>query len=185
MGQEPEIPREIVTACVVARVVAVVSAIMQLVGASRIALNNVGAFDLLTLPGTLINTLLGPVAVYLLTLILLLAAFLLMCALVVGVGLFGLSRLGAANDRLDAMYAEDLTPITALGEVDSDLERDRQLLLQLDGMLGNARQLRNQLVHRRIHGLKLRFDLILLFGGIGQLLLDCGTFRFRLIQLLF
>ena len=61
----------------------------------------------------------------------------------------------------------------------------RQLLLQLDGMLGNARQLRNQLVHRRIHGLKLRFDLILLFGGIGQLLLDCGTFRFRLIQLLF
>src|SRR4051794_30162707 len=61
----------------------------------------------------------------------LLAGFLLMCALVVGVGLFGLSRLGAANDRLDSMYADDLTPITALGAVDSDLERERQLLLQL------------------------------------------------------
>jgi methyl-accepting chemotaxis protein len=61
----------------------------------------------------------------------LLAGFLLVCLLVVAVGVFGLSRLGATQDRMNAMYADTLVPIDELATVQSATERSGALVMAL------------------------------------------------------
>jgi methyl-accepting chemotaxis protein len=61
----------------------------------------------------------------------LLVGFLLVCLLVVAVGVFGLSRLGATQDRMTTMYADTLVPIDELASVQAATERSGALLLAL------------------------------------------------------
>jgi methyl-accepting chemotaxis protein len=61
----------------------------------------------------------------------LLAGFLLVCLLVVGVGVFGLSQLGATQDRMNSMYVDTLVPIDELASVQAATERSGALVLAL------------------------------------------------------
>lgn len=78
----------------------------------------------------------------------LISAFLVMCALVFGVGLFGLSRLGVTQERVDSLYDEVAMPLDNLGSVHLRLERSGRLLdemfLQPDkaGMAQVAQQIK-------------------------------------------
>jgi methyl-accepting chemotaxis protein len=61
----------------------------------------------------------------------LIVGFLLVCLLVVAVGVFGLSQLGATQDRMNAMYSDTLVPIDELATVQSATERSGALVLAL------------------------------------------------------
>jgi methyl-accepting chemotaxis protein len=61
----------------------------------------------------------------------LIAAFLPVCALVLGVGLFGLGELGNGHARMQGLYADELLPVKDLGDVDADLQQADLLVLEL------------------------------------------------------
>ena len=61
----------------------------------------------------------------------LLSGFVLVCLLLVGVGVFGLSSLSAAHDRMNGLYQDELLPIAYLGEVDADLRQSEGLVFRM------------------------------------------------------
>src|ERR1700750_17886 len=75
----------------------------------------------------------GPLAAFrnLRTAAKLLVGFLLVGALGVGVGLFGLSSLAGSQQRMEGLSADELLPIRTLGEIDGNLQEARQLILSL------------------------------------------------------
>ena len=60
-----------------------------------------------------------------------LSGFVLVCLLLVGVGVFGLSSLSAADDRMNGLYQDELLPIAYLGEVDADLRQSEGLVFRM------------------------------------------------------